>query len=503
MQGANRVAAITSHLNPAFEDVEKTLPGPWHEGDPQFGHGKVLQKAIAIGKYHHLIKDWASKYGPIFGHYTFEPELGKVLRVAITDPQEAKRLLFTNPPKSLIYQKSHIIGKGVLSIHNVGEWAYQRDVLKPMVQMESIKNVMMPLMVHDVGELIQNLEKARKDPLNPNILVPVEMLQHLSLFTFSVIATALLREDPKFVRERASKLAHAFSRGMHKDMANVKLERDKEFQECIQTIDSFIAEVLIRFEQKQKAASTSSQAIGGCPVIDGNAFLNLILAKNEKGEYKFPPSIQRDQIATLIVAGFETTSDTLSWAVLELSKNVQFQRKLQAEIDAIIQEVGSLKALQFKDFYRMPFLASVFNETLRLWPVVSNGTFRELQEDTTIMGYQIPKGAIVNFPHYAVFRNQAIWGPDADKFNPDRKWHSEAFYPFTFTPRDCFGRNIATLEAKLALVYIYSNYSTRLVDPDGVVDDFNAITLSPKNGVKVFLEPREGRLDAFLQSLHQ
>jgi len=104
-----------------------------------------------------------------------------------------------------------------------------------------------------------------------------------------------------------------------------------------------------------------------------------------------------------------------------------------------MHEVVSLQALQFKDIYKMPYLTAVLNETLRLWPMVSNGTFRILPEDTTILGYRIPKGSIVNFPHYPVVRNRAIWGPDAHMFNPERKWHSDAFYPFTFTPRDCFG----------------------------------------------------------------
>lgn len=166
-----------------------------------------------------------------------------------------------------------------------------------MVHMESIKDIMMPLMVQGVVDLIKTLEGVRKDDLGNQ--VPVEIHHHLSLFSFEIIAIALFREDLQFIRERAPRLAHIFSLAMVKDIANARVEKDVEFQRCMQEIDSFVVDVVSRHKEKQKShARTAISTSGSCPVAhDGansdQAFLSLVLAKNEKGEEIFSPSLQR------------------------------------------------------------------------------------------------------------------------------------------------------------------------------------------------------------------
>jgi len=114
-------------------------------------------------------------------------------------------------------------------------------------------------------------------------------------------------------------------------------------------------------------------------------------------------------------------------------------RKVQAEVDKLLADIGGMQNLTYQDTFKLTYLTQVINETLRLWPVVYSGTLRQLTEDTEILGKLIPRGTVVSFSHFNVHRDEAVWGPDSNEFNPERTWHNDAFLPFTVFPRDCLG----------------------------------------------------------------
>ena len=155
--------------------------------------------------------------------------------------------------------------------------------------------------------------------------------------------------------------------------------------------------------------------------------------------------------------------------------------KLHAEIDSILPALrrdydqakatesettgaalhqDDLSWLTYRQLFKFRYLTKVINETLRLWPVVANGSFRKLQHDdvvacphkgtsrsAAVAGAEtgdaevlLPKGTIVQAPHWSLHRSKALWGADAHEFRPDRKWKQRAFMPFTLPPRDCIGR---------------------------------------------------------------
>lgn len=129
----------------------------------------------------------------------------------------------------------------------------------------------------------------------------------------------------------------------------------------------------------------------------------------------------------------------MSWAIMELARHPRFQQKLQKEIDTHLAACGGFAKLEYKDLFKFEFLTLVVNETLRLWPVVASGTFRLLEDDMEILGHKVPKNTIISFPHILLHHDKAVWGEDAETFNPERKWFPDSFTPFTISPRDCLG----------------------------------------------------------------
>merc|ERR1711871_896923 len=136
-------------------------------------------------------------------------------------------------------------------------------------------------------------------------------------------------------------------------------------------------------------------------------------------------------------AGHDTTGHTLTWLTYELAKNPECQARLVAEVDAFWAEVGD-RPLEFLDMKKLPFMTRCIMETLRLWPVVPNGTFRQLSYDDKIKGpggemVMVPKGTYVQITTAGRHRSIELWGEDANEFNPDRAfeddelWHDQVY----------------------------------------------------------------------------
>jgi cytochrome P450 len=101
-------------------------------------------------------------------------------------------------------------------------------------------------------------------------------------------------------------------------------------------------------------------------------------------------------------AGSDTTAYTLAWTLIEISRNPEVYQKLKDEINTIAPGDGTITVQQVS---MMSYLDCVVKESMRLWPVISQGVPRELSKDIKYNDYVIPKGSIVIFPFIAIFRN--------------------------------------------------------------------------------------------------
>merc|ERR1712160_148288 len=84
-------------------------------------------------------------------------------------------------------------------------------------------------------------------------------------------------------------------------------------------------------------------------------------------------------------AGHDTTGHTLTWLLFELTKRPDLQARLQTEIDTVSERIKG-RPLEYQDLFSTTFMTRCVMETLRLWPAVPNGTFRELEFDDWVHG---------------------------------------------------------------------------------------------------------------------
>ena len=224
-------------------------------------------------------------------------------------------------------------------------------------------------------------------------------------------------------------------------------------------------------------------------------------------------------------AGHDTTGHTLSWLLYELCKNPKYKQELIHEIDTYW--LNHMEPT-YDTFKELPFMTKCITETLRLWPALANGTYRELEHDEIIKGIDntdvcVPKGTYCQIMNWTRHRNPELWGPDVDTFNPYREfkdeeiWNyegfntynvfSERFSPFTYGPRNCIGKNFSQMEMRLILLHIFRHYDfslTKKQEEMGTTDKykgFNTFTMGPGSiyedellGMYVNVVPRKSKL---------
>lgn len=201
----------------------------------------------------------------------------------------------------------------------------------------------------------------------------------------------------------------------------------------------------------------------------------------------------RYQIITFLIAGHETTSGLLSFAISFLLKHPEVLRRAHAEVDRVLGPDPSARP-SYAQVMQLNYVQQILKESLRLWPTAPVFSVYPY-EDTLLAGrYPIAKGAPVNVLIPMLHRDPTVWeNPEA--FDPDRFAHDaeqalppDAYKPFGNGQRACIGRQFALQEATLVLAMILQRFE--LIDhADYQLRVKETLTLKPE-GLTIRVRPR-------------
>jgi cytochrome P450 len=170
-----------------------------------------------------------------------------------------------------------------------------------------------------------------------------------------------------------------------------------------------------------------------------------------------------DEVATMLVAGHETTALTLFWALWLLAQSPAWRGALSEEAQGLdLSPARAAEALP-----RLPLARAVVQETLRLYSPAFM-TARQASRDTVILGREIPAGALVLVPFWLMHRDPRRWerpevfdpsrfldGPEPDRF---------AYLPFGLGPHVCIGAQLAMTESVLVIARLLQAFDLQRVD---------------------------------------
>lgn len=189
----------------------------------------------------------------------------------------------------------------------------------------------------------------------------------------------------------------------------------------------------------------------------------LAYAQDEESGATVSPELLRDQVATLIIAGHETTALALFWSFYLLSISPEVQQAVADEAAGV--DLGSDNANEAAE--SLPLTRAVVQEALRLYPPAYT-IVRMADGPDEIMGREVPKGTLVVVSPWVLHRHKQHWQDpltfDPTRFLPDAPPPARFTYlPFGVGPRVCIGQQFALIEATLVLARLTREFRFEIV----------------------------------------
>lgn len=460
----------------------RKLPGPL--GLPLVGNLASLTKADS----HLVLEEWAKRYGSLYKIAT-----GTRKAVVVSDRDAIRAILRARPHA---YRRMSSIAPVVAELgldglfSSEGErWKKQRKLVQAAFAPKVVR-ALFPK-IREVTERLLKLWTRAAEGGDT-----IDVLDDLMRYTIDVTTIVAYGEDVNTLEkgpdEFRKHLQFVFPVIFQRIMLPVpywryaKLPRDKEMDrglEIVRTkVDTHIQRArqnLIDHPERVEAPTNMLEA--------------LVSARDEDD----PSARLSDEdlwanSVGILLAGEDTTANTVTWMMHHVAKDPKVQRRWQAEADAVLGDAPLMNELGMSA--ALPYANGVLNEALRLRPP---GPFLLLETlgDQDILGTTVPSGTVVILMMRAIASDDEAFS-DGDRFDPSRWIEAEqpkahepgASLPFGFGPRICPGRSLGLLEANLVASMVAKNFHLEGVDANEVKEVFR-FTMSPA-GVKLRLKRR-------------
>ncbi|MEW2119860.1 cytochrome P450 [Streptomyces sp. NPDC005474] len=423
------------------------------------------------------------RLGPIFRRRAFGKEIVFVWGADLTaDLADESR--FAKHVGLGVANLRPVAGDGLFTAYNhEPNWQLAHDVLAPGFSREAMAGYH-PMMLAVAGRLTDHWD--RQQAAGRAVDVPGDMtkltLETIARTGFGHDFGSFEREHPHpFVTAMVGTLNHAQSLNtVPAPLAPLLLRRATRRNEASVAYLNRTVDELVR-------ARRASDGDGGGDLLDRM----LDTAHPETGERLAPENVRR-QVLTFLIAGHETTSGALSFALHYLSRHPDVAARARAEVDRVW---GGAAVPGYDQVARLRYVRRVLDESLRLWPTAP-GFAREARHDTVLGGeHPMRAGAWTLVLAPLLHRDPAVWGADADRFDPDRfdaaavrARPAHAFKPWGTGARACIGRQFALHEATLVLGLLLRRYDLK-PDPDYRLRVAERLTVIPQ-GLRLHLERR-------------
>lgn len=451
----------------------KDLPSP--KGQPIVGH--LLQ--FNSEAKHTVLENWVKEVGDVFKINM----LGKLFLVS-ANPDINLEILKSRPEKFQRFFKINEIltEMGIVGVFNAeGEqWKQHRELTAEALNVKNVRSFFptLKLMTERLYGRWCSFAKAEK-----NIDVQKEMVRYTVDITTSIAFgydVNTLEKEGNVIQDHMEKIFPMINSRITAPLATwryFKSKKDKELDVALKAIEDLVHQ----FIEEGKAR------LDGNPELQENPtnFLEALLVEQKKNP-DFTDQEVFGNVFTILLAGEDTTSNSISWTLFYLAQHPEVYQKVRDEAKQVFE--GESCATSHEEVAELKYTEAVCMEAMRLKPVTPN-LYMQAKEDVVIKGLQIPKGTTVMMQN-KVGQTDETHFTNADQFIPER-WiangcpHHTAHSPqmmraFGAGPRFCPGRNLAIQEMKMAISMICKNFDLELaVKPEEVKEIFT-FTMFPE-----------------------
>ncbi|WP_338682566.1 cytochrome P450 [Streptomyces acidiscabies] len=360
-------------------------------------------------------------------------------------------------------------------------WAKAHDILMPAFALGSM-HTYHPVMLKVARRLIDSWDGAARAGR------PVNVPDDMTRMTLDTIGLAGFAYDfGSFERPEPHPFVEAMVRGLEWSMTRLARVPGGDYAAADAAFRAD-ADYLARVVDDVIAARTGTDQSAATDLLG----LMLTTVHPSDGTTLDHANI-RNQVITFLIAGHETTSGSLSFALYYLAKHPEVLNLVRREVDALWGDQADPEPT-YDEVGRLTYTRQVLNEALRLWPTAAASSRQALED--TLLGGRIPlragQGVSVLAP---MLHRQPVWGDNPELFDPERFTPAAeaarspyAFKPFGTGERACIGRQFALHEATMLLAMLVHRY--RLHDhADYRLTVKETLTLKP-DGFTLTLTPR-------------
>jgi cytochrome P450 len=477
--------------------------GAW----PVLGHLHLL---TASGLPHKTLASMADKYGPVF-----TIRLGLQKTIVVSDSNIAKECFTTND-KAFATRPKSLAGKIMGYNHALFGLSfygpYWREVRKTAT-LQLLSNHRLHMLAHiRVSEVKAFIQDAylfwSENKNNTTGQVMIDMKDRLGCLVLNIVVKMIagkrysLDEGEEAHRQKVAINRFFVLLGVFVvsdfvpflrflDLGGYEKSMKKNAKEMDQILEGWLKEHKIN-------RSINS----GIDKNEGRDFMDVMLSTFENNPTDDFASFDRDTIikstcGNLLLAGTDTTSVTLTWALALLLNNPDVLKKAQSEVD---DHVGIERQVEESDIKNLVYIQAIIKETLRLYPAGPLSVPHESMESCNLGGYEIPKGTRLLVNLWKIHRDPETWS-DPLKFEPGRflTTHKDVdirgqhfeLIPFGSGRRMCPGVSFAlqVTEFTLASLIHSFNISPPSDDPIDMTESFG-LTIEKTTPLHVLLKPR-------------
>ncbi|KAK3434489.1 hypothetical protein EUGRSUZ_D01958 [Eucalyptus grandis] len=470
--------------------TKKTKPSPSNlpPGPPPL---PVIGNLLELGNLpHKSLAKLAHTYGPII-----KLQLGAITTVVISSPTLSREILQTHDvsfANRMIPDAVTAFNQGMHSLPWVPVSPLWRN-LRRIFNVHLFSNMKLDSTQHlrrkKVQELLAHVETSAR------VGGEVEIGEAAFTTSINFLADAMFSLD---LVDRSSGSAKEFKETVWQIMAEAGKPNVVDFFPVLRKIDPqgtrrrmtrYFGKMFDLFDQLIEGRLRLRETPGSPRTND---VLDSLLDMCEDKEEDMDKSQLKPLLLDVFVAGADTTSSSVEWAMAELLHNPEKLSKAQAELHQVMGK-GSL--VNEPDVARLPYLQAIVRETFRMHPPVPLLLPRKCGADLEVGGYTIPEGAQVFVNVWAIGRDPTLW-EDPDVFSPERflgsevdvKGHDFELTPFGGGRRICIGLPLALRMLHMMLGLLLNCFDWTLADgvvpEDMSMEDKFGITLGKAQPLK-------------------
>ncbi|KAJ6840397.1 cytochrome P450 704C1-like isoform X1 [Iris pallida] len=276
--------------------------------------------------------------------------------------------------------------------------------------------------------------------------------------------------------------------------------QEAQLKKHIKVIDDFVFQLIRRKRELMKNGADDKDDTK-------EDILSRFILASEKDPEAITDQYLRDIILNFLIAGKDTTANTLTWFFYLICKQPLVQEKIAAEIQDSLRistgegrDIDSFCAIlnDHEVVDRMHYLHAAITETLRLYPAVPVDGKSAQEDDILPDGFKVKKGDVLNYHAYAMGRMTYLWGEDAEDFRPERWIENGSFKPesqfkfpaFNGGPRICLGKEFAYRQMKILAAILVHSFRFKLRDESKTATYRTMFTLHMDNGLPIIASHR-------------